>query len=191
MTEPTPMVAAIRISQYNHGDPALWFQMCEATFELDSEGSSHRPERRVRPSGDPPATTRRTHRGPDTNRTSSRHETPRAAHQVPDKLMLELFLQHLPSHVQTVLAAVTPLTLDKGAEIADIVMEVSPIAQKPDKCSPRQLRHLDYISQFTTDIRHTKGSDNQVADAFSRIEIDSISSSPLNFEEFARVQATI
>ncbi|KAG8172299.1 hypothetical protein JTE90_018645, partial [Oedothorax gibbosus] len=51
-----------------------------------------------------------------------------AAHQVPDKLMLELFLQHLPSHVQTVLAEVTPLTLDKAAEIPDRVMEVSPVA---------------------------------------------------------------
>ncbi|KAG8186017.1 hypothetical protein JTE90_004439 [Oedothorax gibbosus] len=46
--------------------------------------------------------------------------------------MLELFLQHLPSHVQTVLAAVTPLTLDKAAEIADRVMEVSPIASNLD-----------------------------------------------------------
>lgn len=49
-------------------------------------------------------------------------------HQVPDKLMLELFLQHLPAHVQTVLAAITPLTLEKAAEIADRVMEVSPIS---------------------------------------------------------------
>lgn len=43
--------------------------------------------------------------------------------------------------------------------------------QKLDKCSPRQFRHLDYIGQFTTDIRHIKGSDNQVADALSRIEV--------------------
>ncbi|KAG8173184.1 hypothetical protein JTE90_008715 [Oedothorax gibbosus] len=34
MTEPNPVVAAIKIPQYNHGDPALWLQMCEATFEL-------------------------------------------------------------------------------------------------------------------------------------------------------------
>ncbi|GFS47685.1 hypothetical protein TNCV_1973511 [Trichonephila clavipes] len=44
-----------------------------------------------------------------------------------------------------------------------------------EKCSPRQLRHLDFISQFSTDIRYTKGSDNTVADALSRIEIDEIS----------------
>jgi len=26
-----------------------------------------------------------------------------------------------------------------------------------DKCSPRQFKHLDFISQFTTDIRHISG----------------------------------
>ncbi|GFX02507.1 retrovirus-related Pol polyprotein from transposon 17.6 [Trichonephila clavipes] len=41
--------------------------------------------------------------------------------------------------------------------------------QHSEKCSPRQLRHLDFISQFSTDIRYTKGSDNTVADALSRI----------------------
>ncbi|GFR10228.1 hypothetical protein TNCT_243741 [Trichonephila clavata] len=41
--------------------------------------------------------------------------------------------------------------------------------QKLDKCSPRQVRQLDFISQFTTDIRHIKGSDNLTADTLSRI----------------------
>jgi cleavage and polyadenylation specificity factor subunit 1 len=36
--------------------------------------------------------------------------------------------------------------------------------------SPRQCRHLDYISQFTTDIYHIAGAHNVVADALSRIE---------------------
>lgn len=31
-------------------------------------------------------------------------------------------------------------------------------------------RQLDYIEQFTTDIRYIKGLDNNVADALSRIE---------------------
>ncbi|GBL76526.1 Transposon Ty3-G Gag-Pol polyprotein [Araneus ventricosus] len=61
--------------------------------------------------------------------------------------------------------------------------------QNPDKCSPRQLRHLDFISQYSTDIRHVQGSQNIVADALSRIEVDSITKSPiLNFKEFARAQ---
>lgn len=42
--------------------------------------------------------------------------------------------------------------------------------QKPEKASPRQARHLDYIGQFSTDIRHVSGKDNVVADALSRIE---------------------
>ncbi|ROT83192.1 transposon Ty3-G gap-Pol polyprotein [Penaeus vannamei] len=37
--------------------------------------------------------------------------------------------------------------------------------------SPREERHLDYISQFTTDIRHIRGVDNQAADALSRVTI--------------------
>ena len=41
--------------------------------------------------------------------------------------------------------------------------------QKSDKCS-RQLRRLDLIGQFTTDIRHICGSENVVADTLSRIE---------------------
>ncbi|GBN60689.1 Transposon Ty3-G Gag-Pol polyprotein, partial [Araneus ventricosus] len=61
--------------------------------------------------------------------------------------------------------------------------------QNPNKCSPRQLRHLDLISQYSTDIRHVQGSQNIVADALSRIEVDSITKSPiLNFKEFARAQ---
>lgn len=42
--------------------------------------------------------------------------------------------------------------------------------QRPEKASPRQLRQLDYIGQYTTDIRHIHGKDNVVADALSRIQ---------------------
>jgi hypothetical protein len=42
--------------------------------------------------------------------------------------------------------------------------------QKRDKCSPRQFNHIDFISQFTTDIRHISGQDNIVAYALSRVE---------------------
>ncbi|BHF66544.1 hypothetical protein SprV_0200956500 [Sparganum proliferum] len=37
-----------------------------------------------------------------------------------------------------------------------------------DKYNPREIAHLDYISQFTTDIRHIDGTKNEVADMLSR-----------------------
>jgi cleavage and polyadenylation specificity factor subunit 1 len=42
--------------------------------------------------------------------------------------------------------------------------------QKRYKCSQRQFDHLDFISQFTTDIRHISVQENIVADALSRLE---------------------
>ncbi|KAL0859358.1 hypothetical protein ABMA27_011150 [Loxostege sticticalis] len=42
--------------------------------------------------------------------------------------------------------------------------------ERKSNCSPRQYRHLDYISQFTTDIRHISGKDNVVADTLSRVD---------------------
>ncbi|GFQ87529.1 retrovirus-related Pol polyprotein from transposon 297 [Trichonephila clavata] len=59
--------------------------------------------------------------------------------------------------------------------------------QKEDKCTPRQLRHLDLIGQFTTDIRYLKGSENVVADTLSRIHISTINTpSVVDFSKMAR-----
>lgn len=41
--------------------------------------------------------------------------------------------------------------------------------QNSEKASPRQLRHLDFISQYTTDLRYVVGAENVVADALSRV----------------------
>lgn len=41
--------------------------------------------------------------------------------------------------------------------------------QSLDKASPRQYRHLDFIGQFCTDIRHVDGKENVTADLLSRI----------------------
>ncbi|GBM51745.1 hypothetical protein AVEN_175312-1 [Araneus ventricosus] len=41
--------------------------------------------------------------------------------------------------------------------------------RKHDNSTPRQIRYLELISQFTTGIRYIAGSDNVVADTFSRI----------------------
>ncbi|UYV85023.1 hypothetical protein LAZ67_X004325 [Cordylochernes scorpioides] len=56
--------------------------------------------------------------------------------------------------------------------------------QKNEKASPRQLKHLQYISQFTTDIKYIKGTDNIVADALSRV--DAITT--IDYEEIAKEQ---
>ena len=57
-----------------------------------------------------------------------------------------------------------------------------------DRYSPRETRHLDYISQFTTDIRHVKGESNCVADALSRIHVNAIKSN-LDIAAMAAAQA--
>ena len=44
---------------------------------------------------------------------------------------------------------------------------------KPDRHSPRQVRQLDIISQFTSDIRHIAGKGNPVADVLSHLGEDS------------------
>lgn len=59
--------------------------------------------------------------------------------------------------------------------------------QKNEKASPRQLRQLQFISEFTTNIVHIKGEENTVADNLSRIEeIKEIS--PINYSEIAKDQ---
>lgn len=61
--------------------------------------------------------------------------------------------------------------------------------QKPEKASPRQLRQLDYIGQFTTDLRHVSGKENIVADTLSRIEQINIIDT-LDFDQLAKFQQT-
>ncbi|BHF74082.1 hypothetical protein SprV_0401716600 [Sparganum proliferum] len=43
-----------------------------------------------------------------------------------------------------------------------------------DKYNPREIAHLDYISQFTIDIRHIDGTTNEVADMLSRPSLSSL-----------------
>ena len=52
--------------------------------------------------------------------------------------------------------------------------------------TPRQVQHLDFISQFTNDIRHVRRVDNPVADALSRIE--SIHVTAVDFVALATAQ---
>ncbi|GFW36374.1 retrovirus-related Pol polyprotein from transposon 297 [Trichonephila clavipes] len=48
-----------------------------------------------------------------------------ASHSVPKELSLELFLQQLPTSVQTMLASITPITVEKAAEVANRILVVS------------------------------------------------------------------
>ena len=60
-------------------------------------------------------------------------------------------------------------------------------AARREKCSPRQFRYLDYISQFTTDIRHISGSENVTADTLSRLE--EINATTFDYDALAESQA--
>ncbi|BHF70453.1 hypothetical protein SprV_0301350400 [Sparganum proliferum] len=58
--------------------------------------------------------------------------------------------------------------------------------------SPREICHLDYISRFTSDIRHIDGSRNEVADALSRPSIAHLQLSPgIDLAEMAAEQRRV
>lgn len=78
------------------------------------------------------------------------------SHSLPEKVMLELFLQQMPSHVQSILAAIDPLPLAKAAEVADRILEVSPspVAQvsssAQDSSQSNYAELLDAIQKLNT-----------------------------------------
>ncbi|GFR61292.1 Pol polyprotein [Elysia marginata] len=55
--------------------------------------------------------------------------------------------------------------------------------------SPRQTRHLSFITEFTTDIQHIKGKFNVVADALSRINTSAITSNAADTKNLCPVSA--
>lgn len=55
--------------------------------------------------------------------------------------------------------------------------------QKSERASPRRARQLDFIGQYTTDIQHLPGINNNVADLLSRI--NAIQDNVINFDEMA------
>ena len=65
------------------------------------------------------------------------------------------------------------------------------LASRPERHSPRQVRHLNFISQFTSDLRHVQGSANTAADALSRLDTNALhtdNTSVVDFQELALAQ---
>lgn len=56
--------------------------------------------------------------------------------------------------------------------------------QKSESSNKRRFRYLDFVGQYTTDIRHISGRDNVVADTLSRIS----ELSALNYEQISQLQ---
>lgn len=61
--------------------------------------------------------------------------------------------------------------------------------QKLEKASPRQVRYLDFIGQYSTDIRFVSGKDNIVADALSRVS-EICSTTAIDWVKLAAEQET-
>lgn len=62
---------------------------------------------------------------------------------------------------------------------------VTAFQQRSDRATPTQQRHLSFISEFTTDIRHVPGEANKVADMLSRI---SSITTTIDFDHMAKRQ---
>ena len=69
-------------------------------------------------------------------------------------------LGHLPRR--------STLSILRGTSSLPRQHRLQALQSSAEKRSPRQARHLAFISEFTTDIRHIKGHSNCVADALSR-----------------------
>ena len=58
-----------------------------------------------------------------------------------------------------------------------------------EKYTPRQVRHLDYISQFTSGIHHVHGTQNQPAYALSHISANTLATDISNTIDFVEMAA--
>lgn len=58
--------------------------------------------------------------------------------------------------------------------------------QKNESASPRRVRYLDFIGQFSTNIQHISGKENVVADALSRINEVRSELGSVDFPQIAR-----
>ena len=95
------------------------------------------------------------------------HSSSKGAAKLPEKLerqeiifTIRHFRHFLEGHEFYVLTDHKPLT--------------HALSAAPSRYSSRETRHLDFTSQFTSDIRHINGEENPVADALSRMDINAL-----------------
>ena len=79
---------------------------------------------------------------------------------------------------------------------------VHAVGSSTDRHSPRETRHLDFVAQFTTDVRHVPGRENVAPDALSRTvatlmhpqppvdDVDTLAACQEEDEELARFRET-
>nr|VZI30326.1 unnamed protein product [Spirometra erinaceieuropaei] len=107
-------------------------------------------------------------------------------HQVDSEGPLELTGEALAAFekIKNSLADATLLTHPALNALLSLMVDASTVAlpqtvdfalrSHSDKYYPREIAHLDYISQFTTDIRHIEGTKNEVAALLSRSSLSSL-----------------
>ena len=65
------------------------------------------------------------------------------------------------------------------------------LVSNTERSSPRQVRHLAFIAEFTCDIRHMSGSNNVAADALSRMWLNALGQAVnLDYDALAKAQET-
>ncbi len=66
---------------------------------------------------------------------------------------------------------------------------VSALRNHSNRHTEREIRQLDFLSQFDLELRHVKGAENEVADAFSRISISRFRlAQSVDYEALAQAQ---
>ncbi|GFQ78041.1 uncharacterized protein TNCT_102421 [Trichonephila clavata] len=88
------------------------------------------------------------------------------SYDVADSLLLELFLQQLPPNVQSILASIQPLTAQKASEVADLILEVTPVqgsaksryaSADSDDCSESELlKELKLLRQEVKELGRSR-----------------------------------
>ncbi|GFT62161.1 uncharacterized protein TNCV_1723031 [Trichonephila clavipes] len=96
-------------------------------------------------------------------------------HNFSDSLLLEIFLQQLPTNVQSIHASIQPLTAQKTSEVTNRILEVTSVqvsavskyssANSDDSSESKLLKELKLLRQEVKELRRSR--------SFSRNRFDS------------------